>query len=248
VWRWDQAEPFGANPADANPSGLGAFDLPLRLPGQRYDQETGLHYNYFRDYDPSLGRYGESDPVGLKGGINSYLYVHAAPVALRDPLGLFWSPAHYYMTYSELRKIGVNPIVAETLAWHSAAADWRPGGWRTAQLMANANRHGLAIGDEGPAAAYRGTQTFIATEIAKCTAEGVGNALHAAQDTKAGGHNYQPYFGGPVPPIHFFRDILLLDSEVAGARLQTRRVIAQTIERCGCLPTGSLPGIDPTAP
>jgi uncharacterized protein RhaS with RHS repeats len=57
VWRWDQAEPFGANPADENASGLGAFDLPLRLPGQYFDTETGLHYNYFRDQDPSLGRY-----------------------------------------------------------------------------------------------------------------------------------------------------------------------------------------------
>jgi RHS repeat-associated protein len=74
VWRWDQQEPFGVNVPDENPSGLGTFDLPLRLPGQRYDQETGLHYNYYRDYDPSLGRYGESDPIGLEGGIDTYAY------------------------------------------------------------------------------------------------------------------------------------------------------------------------------
>jgi len=88
VWRWDQAEPFGNNPADENPSGLGAFDLPLRLPGQRYDAETGLHYNYFRDYDPSIGRYGESDPIGLRGGLNTFAYVRAKPVSSVDPLGL----------------------------------------------------------------------------------------------------------------------------------------------------------------
>jgi RHS repeat-associated protein len=63
VWRWDQDEPLGLNVPDENPSGLGAFDLPLRLPGQYFDQETGLHYNFFRDYDPSIGRYGESDPI-----------------------------------------------------------------------------------------------------------------------------------------------------------------------------------------
>jgi RHS repeat-associated protein len=89
VWRWDQQEPFGNNPADENPSGLGAFDLPLRLPGQRYDTETGLHYNYFRDYDPSLGIYKQSDPIGLRGGINTYAYVVGNPLSGSDPTGRF---------------------------------------------------------------------------------------------------------------------------------------------------------------
>ncbi len=89
VWRWDQQEPFGNNPADENPSGLGAFDLPLRLPGQYYDKETNLSYNYFRDYDPSLGRYGESDPIGLYGGINSYAYGDSSPLVFVDPAGDF---------------------------------------------------------------------------------------------------------------------------------------------------------------
>jgi len=88
VWRWDQQEPFGNNVPVENPSGLGVFDLPLRLPGQYVDKETNLHYNYFRDYDPSLGRYGESDPIGLRGGINTYLYVWAMPLNGIDPFGL----------------------------------------------------------------------------------------------------------------------------------------------------------------
>jgi RHS repeat-associated protein len=92
VWRWDQAEPFGNNSADENPSGLGAFDLPLRLPGQKYDAETGLHYNYFRDYDPSIGRYGESDPIGLKAGLNTYLYGGGTPLIGTDVLGLTHMP------------------------------------------------------------------------------------------------------------------------------------------------------------
>lgn len=68
VWTWDQQEPFGDSVADENPGGLGNFDLPLRLPGQRYDQETGLYYNYYRDcYDPALGRYCEGDPLTTAG-------------------------------------------------------------------------------------------------------------------------------------------------------------------------------------
>ena len=88
VWRWDQAEPFGVNVADENPSGLGAYEMPMRFPGQYFDKETNLHYNYFRDYDSVIGRYAEADPIGLLGGINPYAYVRGSPIMLVDPRGL----------------------------------------------------------------------------------------------------------------------------------------------------------------
>jgi chitinase len=89
VWRWDNSDPFGYNLPDQNPSGLGTFEFNQRMPGQYYDKETGLHYNYFRDYDPSTGRYVESDPIGLDGGINTYTYGLGNPVSNTDPTGLF---------------------------------------------------------------------------------------------------------------------------------------------------------------
>src|SRR3954466_4833852 len=64
VWRWDQQEPFAVNLPDENPSGLGAFEFPLRFPGQYADKETNLYYNYYRDFDGALGRYLESDSIG----------------------------------------------------------------------------------------------------------------------------------------------------------------------------------------
>ena len=64
------------------------FDLSLRFPGQYTDKETGLSHNYFRDYDASVGRYAQSDPVGLNGGLNTYAYVESAPLTGDDFYGL----------------------------------------------------------------------------------------------------------------------------------------------------------------
>jgi len=59
-----------------------------RFPGQYADAETGFNYNYFRDYDPTTGRYIESDPIGLGGGLNTYAYVKNNPVKMIDAKGL----------------------------------------------------------------------------------------------------------------------------------------------------------------
>ncbi|QPE00209.1 RHS repeat protein [Salmonella enterica subsp. enterica serovar Typhimurium] len=77
---------FGENAADISNSGA-YFHQPLRLPGQYFDDETGLHYNLFRYYAPECGRFVSQDPIGLKGGLNLYSYA-PNPLSWIDPLGL----------------------------------------------------------------------------------------------------------------------------------------------------------------
>jgi RHS repeat-associated protein len=86
-WSWE-SDAFGTTVPNVNPSGLGVFEYNLRFPGQQYDAVVGLHYNYFRDYDPVIGRYVQSDPIGLRGGLNTYAYALLDPVRRIDPRGL----------------------------------------------------------------------------------------------------------------------------------------------------------------
>ena len=87
-WSW-LSDPFGVTAANDDVDGDGtAFTYNLRFPGQYLDEETGLHYNYFRDYDPGTGRYVQSDPIGLMPSLNTYAYVDSDPLDWADPSGL----------------------------------------------------------------------------------------------------------------------------------------------------------------
>lgn len=89
VWAW-RGDAFGAGETLRDPDGDGTkTEISLRFPGQYADRESGLFYNNKRDYDPNIGRYIQSDPIGLEGGANRYTYVSGDPVNKIDPLGLY---------------------------------------------------------------------------------------------------------------------------------------------------------------
>ena len=83
-WRAEYDE-WGNVLREDNPHNLQQL---IRLPGQQYDDESGLHYNRHRYYNPGLGRYITQDPIGLEGGLNPYQYP-LNPVTEVDPLGLW---------------------------------------------------------------------------------------------------------------------------------------------------------------
>jgi RHS repeat-associated protein len=84
VWK-DLYQPFGAD----SPTFIGnVFLQNLRFPGQQYDAETGLYHNGQREYDTTKGRYIQTDPIGLNGGINTYAYAGNNPFRFTDPSGL----------------------------------------------------------------------------------------------------------------------------------------------------------------
>ncbi|WP_427454465.1 RHS repeat domain-containing protein [Litorimonas sp. WD9-15] len=82
VWDGGITTPFGYSLGV-----VGTFTQKLMFPGQYRDEETGYDQNWNRTYDPELGRYLQSDPIGLAGGLNRYAYVGGNPVSYIDPTG-----------------------------------------------------------------------------------------------------------------------------------------------------------------
>lgn len=88
--QWVQGNHLGTSVVTTDATGTviapSGYDR-IGFPGQT-QQHADLYYNYYRDYDPTLGRYVQADPIGLDGNQNPYLYVGANPLSRIDPLGL----------------------------------------------------------------------------------------------------------------------------------------------------------------
>ena len=101
-----------------------AVENNLRFPGQYYDRESGLHYNFWRYYDPSTGRYCRTDTIGIAGGINVYLYVMNNTLKYTDPSGEIFLPGILIGFVSDIAiQIGTQ-LIANGGRWECIDIDW----------------------------------------------------------------------------------------------------------------------------
>lgn len=150
----------------------------LRLPGQVEDIETGLHYNYMRDYDPSTGTYIESDPAGLAGGVNPYLYAAANPLDFQDPLGLWASQKGAYVHQRAGYLVFGDQITQDQLGIVAHGHEWADG--PDHQTEEYTFMHAMRRPGQSPADACKQANDYL-----HMVAEGVMAAQSAGDRDKA---------------------------------------------------------------
>ncbi|MBI1424703.1 MAG: hypothetical protein GC149_14755, partial [Gammaproteobacteria bacterium] len=204
VWRWD-SDPFGVGAANDDPDGDGVtVTMNLRFPGQYYDAESGLYYNYFRYYDPSTGRYITSDPIGLNGGINTYGYVGANPLYGYDPYGLFSITDPTTWPTFDQSTVDFAAGFGDSLSF-GLTANIRSGlGIGGVNKCSNAYRYGeytdlaFEVGTMGLSAGLKGLAARASRNAVRNGARPFVNAFREANGLESGFvHHSNPLFGHP---------------------------------------------------
>ena len=150
-WNWDLAgEAFGDSAPNQDADGDGiAFVFDMRFPGQRYDSATGMSYNYFRDYEPGTGRYSQSDPIGLNGGVSTYGYAKSAPMIFSDIFGL--KPGDCYKTADIAAANALYDVLARSISENREYGGWiykTENGWYSYTTPQQGGRSSISLNNE----------------------------------------------------------------------------------------------------
>ena len=186
MWRWDP-DTFGSV------APTGSLTYNLRFSGQYSLSESGLYYNYFRDYDPQMGRYIESDPIGLRGGsYATYSYVAGNPISRIDPLGLWSAQGHHDIYAKALPDLDPAYLLAI-----DNGSDWID---YLYQLNSDAFMHSMRAPGQSVAEAKQKSCAYINHELAlfrdlkdrpgfeTSAYEALGRALHTITDSTSPAH------------------------------------------------------------
>ena len=206
----------------------------LRFPGQYYDAETDTYYNYFRVYNPAIGRYVESDPVGIGQGKNHlYIYVNSNSINFTDPIGLWFPQIHEKLTRNALNRVNCSKA-ADKIVNLNVAVDKGDG-----QLPKNAFWHAMSNGEKnisnkvGDITAW---QARVDKGKTSCDENTIGEATHALQDYFAPAHNFfKPWRDRWWEYIPHILSDGNESAESAMAENATGALLSGITERCPCL-------------
>jgi RHS repeat-associated protein len=224
-----ELDPWGNVLNEFNPKGI---DQPIRMQGQQIDRESGLFYNRHRYYDPAMGRYITQDPIGLEGGNNLYSYVGGRPLHFIDPKGLMTSDQHNALTIEALWGCsGLSASELRALSYSTAAADWTPS-WAESQDVNNAPWHAMARPGQSVESAKAETALFIKQQMSIGSTQSIGRAIHAAQDSAAGGHTNSQTYDGDFHIGHFMDDMFPNKQERDRAIQATKNLFPKCQKMC----------------
>ena len=198
----------------------------------REEDGTGLYYYRARYYYPRLQRFLSEDPIGFASGdFNLYAYVGGNSISRTDPSGLFSPLNHRWITNQALALNGIKNC--PDLASQVVGADFLRG----SQLPGNSYWHAMSDGTTGqtPQEAEKLYNSYVESNLASGTQEGLARALHAIQDSAAEGHKgFQPWSGGLPSWDHFLDDYWASQQSLAEAIQKTRDALNRIGGTCGC--------------
>ncbi|WP_279255668.1 RHS repeat domain-containing protein [Shewanella xiamenensis] len=215
-------------------------EFNIGFPGQYFDMESSLYYNMFRYYDPQLGRYIQSDPIGLAGGSNTYTYTYAEnnSIALTDPTGLFVPGFHNRWTNEAMGMLGCS---CGSLGSDVAGVDFRPG----SQMPENSYTHHMRDGkvDQPIQDATELYNELISKGLTSCNKDDLAAGIHALQDSFSPAHrDMQPWNGmnylNPAVWAHGVQDSVASITTSNAVRAATASYIKSSawfkLGGCGC--------------